>query len=1166
MIPRYRGIHYGENGDTKVVLASDLYHASASDKRQLIEDLHKYGRDHHWRTHTYEVEGDRKAFVRDGKVVRFGKTEHAPEGGVTAGGKKFLGGQFVPKEKAAGKSHPTSTRIADSLLSNDAHREYVSGLRNSASSGEIDAMSGYVYDSLEDDLPAILEADPHLMTETLADVLRQEGPDRTAKRLVNWGEEISRGLTDWVQRKHGNKIERQVLSGEASQPSKQPERLPAKIQASEHTSKMVDPIVDSILRDRSHRETIADLAGDSPKEAKERIGETLDEYVNDDLMRDRKVNSGMVGGFLHANGEDGVKQIVDWGDTWEYDLPNWYGKVYRSAIIDRMMAKASGIPESGLNRGLAQRNRYERHLDELASELSIRFARGHHAPKGGITIAGKSFLGGQFIPSGYVSQATPEQKAKLKETQKGFDSIGAKTETKTTKAGKELLSVMEYTEPDGSPLEEGLANRVKEMGLPPAWTGIRVAIDPTNYLQAIGYDVKGREQRLYSEAHQKQQSAAKFERVKQFIKTLPDVRKRIADDMNGADGPRKEAAAVLALIDQTGFRIGSDKDTGADKKAFGASNLRSHHASVSGGVASFAFTGKKGVEIRQTVYDPAIAKMIEERQERAGKDGRLFDTNESKVRKYFHEIAGKFKVKDFRTAVAADEALKAIDGMEPPKTQEEYKKKRLEVARIVSAKLGNTPAVALASYIPPEVFGKWQSNLIETQPIKSAKGSKSSQKATTTSSPSDTPKKTAKTGGTPKKPDETPTNQKGLFQRIEGVERYLRSIEERLDAATKSVADPTESQAEAGNYQKGHVYIQGLDVSIETTKGSKRPGKDIAMPCHYGYIRRTKGKDGDNVDVFVGGCPECELVFVIDQAFDGKFDEHKVMIGFQSEREAKEAYRASYPSGWQGLGAINPMTMVDFKEWLADGKRTKPVGKFARDDSGGEWVTIGSDKGKAKGKKGGARVKIQDGKIVAGPGGLVGREMSSLESYAHGKRRKETRDEGIDPADIEPVFKWLKGEDRERVKRHNEMLKTAKKRLGIHTTKLKNIAAKGGDADSLRGTRIDEVADAMANELDYQEYFNEGDPPGDQLFRLLAEGPLQTKDDDDLWWDAVGVAKEQQEDEYVEDNDNPVPFSRDSTIDRLNGIQSAWRAGVISEATYDRECLAILGENLPIPA
>ena len=138
---------------------------------------------------------------------------------------------------------------------------------------------------------------------------------------------------------------------------------------------------------------------------------------------------------------------------------------------------------------------------------------------------------------------------------------------------------------------------------------------------------------------------------------------------------------------------------------------------------------------------------------------------------------------------------------------------------------------------------------------------------------------------------------------------------------------PTEAQQHAGNYPKGHVRIAGLDVSIENPTGSSRRQEWPPLTAHYGYIKRTTGADGDHVDAFVrNGTPAdyAGPVFVIDQRVDGAFDEHKALIGWPTEEDARRAYLSNYEPGWQGLGAIHELTMDEFKAWLAAGDTAKP--------------------------------------------------------------------------------------------------------------------------------------------------------------------------------------------------------------------------------------------------
>lgn len=144
--------------------------------------------------------------------------------------------------------------------------------------------------------------------------------------------------------------------------------------------------------------------------------------------------------------------------------------------------------------------------------------------------------------------------------------------------------------------------------------------------------------------------------------------------------------------------------------------------------------------------------------------------------------------------------------------------------------------------------------------------------------------------------------------------------------------NPTQAQKEAGNYKKAHVKVQGLDISIENPKGTYRCGKDPngkewknKMVHHYGYFKRTLGKDGDHIDCFIGPNIKSELVFIINQIkpSSGVFDEHKVMLGFDSLEDAREGYLVNYTPGWKGLGEIKSMTVDQFKTWLEKADTTK---------------------------------------------------------------------------------------------------------------------------------------------------------------------------------------------------------------------------------------------------
>lgn len=150
--------------------------------------------------------------------------------------------------------------------------------------------------------------------------------------------------------------------------------------------------------------------------------------------------------------------------------------------------------------------------------------------------------------------------------------------------------------------------------------------------------------------------------------------------------------------------------------------------------------------------------------------------------------------------------------------------------------------------------------------------------------------------------------------------------------------NPTEGQKEAGNYKKGHLKLDGYDITIEQPKGSIRRGTDDngkqweqEMHNTYGYIRGTEGVDGDHIDVFLSDDPTSGDVFVVDQVDQmGIFDEHKVMYGFPDIESAKAAYLSNYEEGWQGCGAITPVSKEEFKKWIESSHRkTKPFAEYA---------------------------------------------------------------------------------------------------------------------------------------------------------------------------------------------------------------------------------------------
>ena len=204
-------------------------------------------------------------------------------------------------------------------------------------------------------------------------------------------------------------------------------------------------------------------------------------------------------------------------------------------------------------------------------------------------------------------------------------------------------------------------------------------------------------------------------------------------------------------------------------------------------------------------------------------------------------------------------------------------------------------------------------------------------------------------------PDES-KNYPGTYYEIDGkqfgdlyeVANYIDGNEQPLSAKIEAASaevntDPTKAQKEAGNYKKGHVQVGTFDITIEQPQGSVRKGTDAdgkqwesKMNNTYGYIRGAVGVDGDHIDVFLSNDIDGwngRKVFVVDQYNpDGSFDEHKVMLGFNDQDEAKGDYLANYEQGWENGRRIDitGVNLEDFEKWIESSKRkTKPFGEYS---------------------------------------------------------------------------------------------------------------------------------------------------------------------------------------------------------------------------------------------
>jgi DNA topoisomerase I len=260
---------------------------------------------------------------------------------------------------------------------------------------------------------------------------------------------------------------------------------------------------------------------------------------------------------------------------------------------------------------------------------------------------------------------------------------------------------------DGSPLPE----HIEKLSVPPAWKDVRFNPDPKGDLLAIGKDEKGRRQAIYSKEFSDRNAAAKFERIMDLDQKYSAI-KEANDKFRNSDDPKeRDKGDILHTVMTLGIRPGSEDDTGAKKQAYGATTLLGEHVKTDeDGKVSLQYVGKSGKDLNIPVEDKATASMLQDRAKVAGDKGQIFPSvNDRVLLEHVHELThDEFKTKDFRTLLGTRTARDEVASRPAPTNAKEYQKAVMGVAKAVSTKLGNTPSVALQSYIHPGVFAEWR--------------------------------------------------------------------------------------------------------------------------------------------------------------------------------------------------------------------------------------------------------------------------------------------------------------------------------------------------------------------------------------------------------------------------------------------------------------------------
>ncbi len=271
-----------------------------------------------------------------------------------------------------------------------------------------------------------------------------------------------------------------------------------------------------------------------------------------------------------------------------------------------------------------------------------------------------------------------------------------------------------YRRPDGDLIrDKTVLARIRALAVPPAWTDVWICPDPAGHLQATGRDAKGRKQYRYHERWRTGRDDAKFERLIDFARVLPRVRKRCDADLATPGMSREKVlAAVVRLLETTLIRVGNDEYARLNR-SFGLTTLKSRHATVTGTRVRFRFRGKSGRQHEVGIRDRRLATVVRRCQDLPGQelfqyvgdDGEPHDVASDDVNDYLREISGiDITAKDFRTWAGTVLAYRALRALAPGTDDRSSRKNVVEAVRLTSDRLGNTPAVARRSYVHPAIL------------------------------------------------------------------------------------------------------------------------------------------------------------------------------------------------------------------------------------------------------------------------------------------------------------------------------------------------------------------------------------------------------------------------------------------------------------------------------
>lgn len=264
-----------------------------------------------------------------------------------------------------------------------------------------------------------------------------------------------------------------------------------------------------------------------------------------------------------------------------------------------------------------------------------------------------------------------------------------------------------YVAPDGTRISRGAERlRIEALAVPPAYENVWICPRADGHLQATGRDTRDRKQYRYHPDWTAFRSEKKFDRLAEFGRALPGIRRRVARALDQEAGEQAFAiAAVIAMMDRLSIRVGNP-EYADENGTFGATTLRSKHLKLNGHDLHLDYLAKGGKKVRRRVGNRKLMETLAKLHGLPGaelvtwidEEGAPRAVSSDQVNAWLQEVTGQpgLTAKTFRTwsgSVAALEAAEIGDRITIRAMSE-----------AASERLANTPTIARNSYIHPAVI------------------------------------------------------------------------------------------------------------------------------------------------------------------------------------------------------------------------------------------------------------------------------------------------------------------------------------------------------------------------------------------------------------------------------------------------------------------------------